>query len=221
MSRAICSALSTAVTLFLLSSSALAFEPLDDMISARFGGVVTGMNRDDAYQHSYETGAAAWLLREVVDQNAAGVLLATIKDASALNHLRSTRPPRGSRIVLPVGGGADSSAGAPVEIAGSVENIGTDWASIRFGRGNLVVVTENLTQIMDPKELHFPIGQFKVFAIKSRVHFRRGFDDSGFAKTILVVEPEQPFLGTVRLDALPYKNVDMRKFYPWGDVSFP
>ena len=53
------------------------------------------------------------------------------------------------------------------------------------------------------------------------MHFRRGFDDSGFAKTILVVEPEQPFLGTVRLDALPYKNVDVRKFYPCGDVSFP
>ena len=63
--------------------------------------------------------------------------------------------------------------------------------------------------------------KFKVFAIKSRVHFRRGFDDSGFAKTILLVEPEQPFLGTVRLDALPYKNVDVRKFYPYGDVNFP
>jgi len=63
---------------------------------------------------------------------------------------------------------------------------------------------------------------FQAFAIKSRVHFRRGFDDSGFARTILLVEPEQPFLGTVRLDALPYKYVDIRKFYPWGeDVSFP
>ena len=57
--------------------------------------------------------------------------------------------------------------------------------------------------------------------IKSRVHFRRGFDDSSFAKTILLVEPEQPFLGTVRLEALPYRNVDISKFYPYGDVSFP
>jgi microcystin degradation protein MlrC len=61
----------------------------------------------------------------------------------------------------------------------------------------------------------------RVFAIKSRVHFRRGFDDSGFAKTILLVEPEQPFLGTVRLEALPYRNVDISTFYPYGDVSFP
>jgi hypothetical protein len=65
------------------------------------------------------------------------------------------------------------------------------------------------------------IAQFKVFAIKSRVHFRRGFDDSGFAKTILLVEPEQPFLGTVRLEALPYRNVDISTFYPYGDVTFP
>src|SRR3989442_12947095 len=77
---------------------------------------------------------------------------------------------------------------------------------------------------MDPLGLTgpgFSIDQFKVFAIKSRVHFRRGFDDSGFAKTILLVEPEPPFLGTVRLEALPYRNVDIARVYPYGDVHFP
>ena len=91
-------------------------------------------------------------------------------------------------------------------------------------RGNVVLISEYLTQVMDPLDLTgpgFSIDQFKVFAIKSRVHFRRGFDDSGFAKTILLVEPEPPFLGTVRLDALPYRNVDIARFYPYGDVSFP
>jgi hypothetical protein len=34
-------------------------------------------------------------------------------------------------------------------------------------------------------------------------------------------EPGQPFLGTVRLEALPYRNVDISTFYPYGDVSFP
>ena len=62
---------------------------------------------------------------------------------------------------------------------------------------------------------------FEVIAIKSRVHFRRGFDDSGFAKTILLVEPTEPFLGTVRLDGLPYQNVDLKKFYPYGEPGFP
>ena len=34
-------------------------------------------------------------------------------------------------------------------------------------------------------------------------------------------EPEQPFLGTVRLEAPHYRKVDISKFYPYGDVSFP
>jgi microcystin degradation protein MlrC len=87
-----------------------------------------------------------------------------------------------------------------------------------------VLISEYLTQVMDPLDLPGPgfmIGQFKVFAIKSRVHFRRGFDDSRFAKAILLVEPEQPFLGTVRLEALPYRNVDIGRFYPYGDVGCP
>ena len=101
---------------------------------------------------------------------------------------------------------------------------GQALVSVAFGRGNIVLISEYLTQVMDPLDLTgpgFTIDQFKVFAIKSRVHFRRGFDDSGFAKTNLLVEPEQPFLGTVRLEALPYRNVDISKFYPYGDVSFP
>jgi hypothetical protein len=53
------------------------------------------------------------------------------------------------------------------------------------------------------------------------VHFRRGFHDNGFAKTILLVEPAEPFLGTMRLDALPYRNVDLKQFYPYGDPVFP
>ncbi len=54
----------SAAAIFLLAAgtaSASDFEPLDDMISARVGGVVTGFERDEAYQHSYETGAGAWL----------------------------------------------------------------------------------------------------------------------------------------------------------------
>src|SRR6185436_15674729 len=105
---------------------------------------------------------------------------------------------------MDVGGLADESAGQPVRIKGRIAGVariaGRHWVSVAFGRGNVVLISEYLTQVMDPLDLAevpgFTIHQFKVFAIKSRVHFRRGFDDSGFAKTILLVEPEQPFLGT-------------------------
>jgi len=62
---------------------------------------------------------------------------------------------------------------------------------------------------------------FDVIAIKSRAHFRRGFDDSGFAPSILLVEPDQPFLGTVKLEALPYEHLRLTDFYPYGDPPDP
>jgi microcystin degradation protein MlrC len=106
----------------------------------------------------------------------------------------------------------------------SVEGHGQFWATISFGRGNLLVLSTYLVQIMEPSSLT-PLGididAFHIFAIKSRVHFRRGFHDNGFAKRILLVEPTEPFLGTVHLDALPYENVDLKRFYPYGEPAFP
>ena len=68
---------------------------------------------------------------------------------------------------------------------------------VGFGNGNVLVISPYLVQIMEPStlsELGLDRREFQVIAIKSRVHFRRGFDDSGFAPTILLVEPTQPFL---------------------------
>ena len=44
----------------------------------------------------------------------------------------------------------------------------------------------------------------------------RGFDETGFAKTIVIVEAPEPFVGTTFLDALPYENVDLTTLYPYG-----
>jgi hypothetical protein len=40
-------------------------------------------------------------------------------------------------------------------------------------------------------------------------------------ETVTLVEPTEPFLGTVRLDALKYDNVVLRQFYPFGSPKFP
>jgi hypothetical protein len=124
-----------------------------------------------------------------------------------------------------VGGLVDESAGLPVRIQGRIVGIsqasqraqGHTWFHIGFGDSNVLIVSPYLAQIMEPStftDLGIDLADFEVFAIKSRVHFRRGFDDSGFARTILLVEPDQPFLGTVRLDGLPYQHVDLKAFYP-------
>jgi microcystin degradation protein MlrC len=175
--------------------------------------------------HSDRSGAATWILDQVIKQDLEGVLLATIADRKAIEAVVVQGLKAGDPFDREVGGLADESAGQPVRVTGKITAVvrfaGRVWVGVAFGRGNVLLLSEYLTQIQDPKDLNFPIDGFKVFAIKSRVHFRRGFDDSGFARTILLVEPEQPFLGTVRLDALPYRNVDVTKYYPYGDVSFP
>jgi microcystin degradation protein MlrC len=178
--------------------------------------------------HSDRSGAATWILRQVIEQDLSDVLIATIADRKAVMAVKAKGLKAGDPFDMEVGGGGDESAGRPVRLKGSIAGIteafGMFWPTVAFGKGNIVLLSEYLTQVMDPADLKgpdFSIDQFKVFAIKSRVHFRRGFDDSGFAKTILLVEPVEPFLGTVRLEALPYKNVDVKKFYPYGDVSFP
>ena len=56
----------------------------------------------------------------------------------------------------------------------------------------------------------------KQLALKSRVHFRRGFDENGYAQTIILVDAPGPFVGTIALDALDYENVTLTDHYPYG-----
>jgi microcystin degradation protein MlrC len=178
--------------------------------------------------HSDRSGSATWLLKEIIDQDLAGVLIATVADAKTSDALKARGVKAGDSFDMEVGGLVDDSAGAPVRIQGkvlnAVEGYGQLWVVVEFGRGNVLVISRYLVQVMEPLPLNvlgFDVGSFKVIAIKSRVHFRRGFDDSGFAKTILLVEPVEPFLGTVRLEGLPYENVDLKEFYPYGEPRFP
>src|SRR5262249_28185161 len=178
--------------------------------------------------HSDRSGSATWLLKEIIEQELSQVLIATLADAKAIDALKATGVKAGDPFDMAVGGLVDESAGEPVRIQGTVSNAveryGQLWVVVEFGRGNVLVLSRYLVQVMEPQPLGalgLDVASFKAFAIKSRVHFRRGFDDSGFARTILLVEPAEPFLGTVRLDALPYRNVDIKAFYPYGDPKFP
>jgi microcystin degradation protein MlrC len=178
--------------------------------------------------HSDRSGSATFLLKEIIAQGLSQVLIATIADARATAKLKADGVKAGDAFDMEIGGRVDESAGSPVRIQGMVlragESHGQFWAVVRFGRDNVLILSTYLVQMMEPfslRTLGLDIHAFKAFAIKSRVHFRKGFDDNGFAKTILLVEPPKPFLGTVHLDALPYRNVDLKQFYPYGDPTFP
>jgi microcystin degradation protein MlrC len=178
--------------------------------------------------YSDRSGYATWLLREIIAQNLSNTLIATIADARTTAKLKADGAKAGDAFDMAVGGLADESAGEPVRIRGTilkaVEDHGQFWVSIKFGRDNVLVLSTYLVQIVEPfslKDMGLDVSAFQVIAIKSRVHFRRGFHDNGFAKTILLVEPTEPFLGTVRLDELPYENVDLKQYYPYGNPIFP
>jgi microcystin degradation protein MlrC len=178
--------------------------------------------------HSDRSGYATWLLREIIAQDLSNTLVATVADAEATRRLKEQGAKAGDNFDMDVAGLVDASAGQPVRISGTIlaviERNGQLWATIRFGRNNVLVLSTYLVQVMEPSALTWlglDPGAFDAIAIKSRVHFRRGFHDSGLAKTILLVEPVEPFLGTVRLDGLAYENVDLTRFYPYGDPPFP
>jgi microcystin degradation protein MlrC len=171
--------------------------------------------------HSDRSGAATWVLREIIAQDLPRTLIATVADGECVRALADAKP--GDAFDRDIGGRLDVSAGDPVRVTGTVQFVGK-WIGVAFGRGNLLVISPYLVQIMQPVTLSdagIDPADFDVIAIKSRVHFRRGFDDNGFAKTILLVEPPEPFLGTVRLDGLPYRNVELSRYYPYGSPAFP
>jgi microcystin degradation protein MlrC len=178
--------------------------------------------------HSDRSGYATWLLQEIIAQDLSNTLIATIADAAATAKLKEAGAKAGDAFDMEVGGLADESAGQPVRIRGTILNVleahGQFWVCIKFGRDNVLILSTYLVQVMEPFSLAglgLDVSAFRIFAIKSRVHFRRGFHDNGFAKTILLLEPTEPFLGTVRLDKLPYENVDLKRYYPYGNPAFP
>lgn len=183
--------------------------------------------------YSDRSGYATWLLQEIVAQKLERTLVATIASPDVIRSVIASGAKPGDPFDAEIGGLFDESAGAPIRISGKLRSVGPattargqgkDWICVEFGKGNLLVLSPYLVQIIEPSEL-WQLGlapdEFDVIAIKSRVHFRRGFDDSGFTPTILLVEPPEPFMGTVHLDALAYENLTLTDYYPYGSPSFP
>jgi len=185
--------------------------------------------------HSDRSGAATWLLQQVIEQDLSDTLIATVADEKLIDALRQKGVKVGDKFDYMVGGRLDVSAGDPVHIVGTVKNVSGGlgrsaggsqlWVGVEFGKRNMLLISPYLHQNMDPHDFEnigIDPATYKAFAIKSRVHFRRGYYDSGYAPTILLVEPDQPFLGTVHLEALNYKYLDLQKFYPFGkNVTYP
>jgi microcystin degradation protein MlrC len=173
--------------------------------------------------HSDRPGDATHILRAFQAAGVGKVLYGAISSPAALEALQAAGAQPGDPFDMEIGGYTESG-GAPYRIQGTVTYVGP-WAgydytaAVSFGDGNLVILVPAYTQITDPDGFRFgPVdpGAYDAFVVKSRVHFRRGFDETGFARTIVVVEAPGPYVGTTFLDALPYEHADLSRLYPYG-----
>lgn len=175
--------------------------------------------------YSDRPGDATWILDQLIKQGINNVLFGTLRDERALQALAEQGAKDGDPFDMEVGGFTGPQAGEPLRIQGTVRFFGEMWsydqvAAIEFGQNNMLILTPAYEQIRTPGRLRFgPIepDNYEVFVTKSRVHFRRGFDETGYAKSIFVVDAPGPWFGTSRLDALPYEHAPIKEMYPYSE----
>ena len=173
--------------------------------------------------HSDRPGDATHILGAFEAAGIGKVLYGTITSPATLEALAAAGARPGDPFDMEIGG-FTPSGGMPRRVTGTVEYFGEGFgydaiAVVSFGDGNVVFITPAYEQVLYPDAFRIgPIdpGDYEVFVVKSRVHFRRGFDETGYARTIVVVEAPEPFVGTTFLDALPYEHVDLGGMYPYG-----
>ena len=169
-------------------------------------------------------GDATWTLAQLVEQGVGSVLYAALTDQPSLDAIWEQDLQPGDAFDREVGGYTGEQAGQAVRITGTLRWRGERWgyervAVIDWGEDNVLILTPAYQQIMVPEALRFADiepDDFDVFVLKTRAHFRRGFDDNGYAKTILIVDAPGDWFGTTRLDALDYEHAPIERLYPFG-----
>lgn len=167
--------------------------------------------------HSDRTGGSTHILEELIRQKAGNFCIATLRDEKALEEIRAEYK-AGDSVSIAVGGWTDKFAGKPTKIDGKIEFLGQagreTLAVILFGANNRVILTPQLMQVTDTRifeALGLDAKALDIIVLKSRVHFRRGFADTGLAGAI--IEVDAPGWGPADLSTLPYQNIP-KDIYP-------
>jgi microcystin degradation protein MlrC len=199
----------------------------DDAVRQTRAAVAEGRTPVALGDYSDRPGDATWILRELIGQGVDRVLYGALRDERALEALAEAGAQVGDAFDMTVGGFTGAQAGAPVRIRGTLRYFGPGMgyervAAIDYGQGSTLFLAPAYTQIMYPEHMVYgdiDIDDYDVFVVKSRAHFRRGFDETGFARTILVVDAPGDWVGTTRLDALDYEFAPLDRLYPFGTVE--
>ena len=197
----------------------------DDAVQQTMSALENGKFPVALGDYSDRMGDATWILRELIDNGVSDILYAALRDERVIDALESQNAESGDSFDMDVGGFTGEQAGEPVRINGVVEYFGPEWgydniAIIAFGDNNRLVITPAYEQVTTLDRLRIATldpDNHKVFVVKSRVHFRRGFDETGYAKTIIVVDAPGDWFGTTRLGALDYKYGPIDRLYPFSE----
>ncbi|WP_277477270.1 M81 family metallopeptidase [Catalinimonas alkaloidigena] len=171
--------------------------------------------------YSDRMGDATFILRELMEKNASNFCIATLKDAPLLDSLSENNVQQGEEVSVTVGGYLAESSGEPVIINGTLEYFGAyanpkdGWefekiAVIRFGQNNRLIISPDLYQVTYPaifNVLDIDQSELDIIVLKSRAHFRRGFDLVDYAGSIFIVDAPEPYFGTVHLSELDYQHI--------------
>ena len=164
--------------------------------------------------HADRTGNSTHILEALINQGAENFCIATISDVKAIDKLEADGNKVGDVVELEIGGYEDQFAGNPVLIKGELEfyddinRFNKKIAVLKFGKNNRVIITPVLHQITTLgifETLNLEPEKMNIISLKSRVHFRRGFYESGFAGSIF--EIDAPGLGPADLTTIEYKNI--------------
>ena len=167
--------------------------------------------------HSDRTRGSTHILEELIKQGAKNFCIATLRDEKAIEDIQA-KAKVGDIISIKVGGYSDKFAGNPVRIDGKVEFLGNygrgSVVVLIFGENNRIILTPQLMQVTTPgifRPLGIELESLDIIVLKSRVHFRRGFHETGLAGAIF--EVDAPGWGPADLTLLPYKNIP-KDIYP-------
>ncbi|UCG26943.1 MAG: MlrC C-terminal domain-containing protein, partial [Bacteroidales bacterium] len=162
--------------------------------------------------HSDRSGNATHILEELIKQEGRNFCIATLSDSLAIDEIKKDSHV-GDDIQIRIGGYGDEYAGNPVPISGTLTFLGEyehfeTVAVIRFPENNWLIITPLLHQVTSTR-IFEPLGinleELEIIVLKSRVHFRRGYFENGFAKTIILVDA--PGMGPADLTNLEYRNI--------------
>lgn len=168
--------------------------------------------------HSDRTGGSTHILHELINQGAKNFCIATLRDKKAIEEIQA-KAKKGDVISIEVGGYSDKFAGNPVRVDGKIEFLGEYGRAgtvvvLLFGENNRLILTPQLMQVTTPDifaRLGIKLNNLDIIVLKSRVHFRRGFHETGLAGAIF--EVDAPGWGPADLTLLPYKNIP-KDIYP-------